>query len=181
MKYRVIYDTKSVLDIVESTNSTTIYPSGIMALEGELKNCKLALLAMGVNVDRIDEALGFQKATISNYMELPISNHPTLTGITRTAQIAGEHDYTELNEFHLQVRVKHFRDGVHVPDEVADKIVNLIADNNTQIVIDSLGNTMGEYDYLLMAYQNGVDREALKQQTVLEKDTVEHGKRYDNY
>jgi hypothetical protein len=48
-------------------------------------------------------------------------------------------------------------------------------------VIDSLGNTMGEYDYLLMAYQNGVDREALKQQTVLEKDTVEHGKRYDNY
>lgn len=106
-------------------------------------------------------------------MDFTISNHPTLTSITRTATLTSMSVDTAAKTVVLNLKINHFLDGIHIPELVKDIIS--MADNSLQIVvgaipeprivetINELGEiitetiqdpapTVGEFDYWMMAY-----------------------------
>jgi len=106
-------------------------------------------------------------------MDFNISNHPTLTGITRTVSLIAMSVDTVNKTVVLNLKVNHFLDGIHIPELVKDIVST--ADNNLQIAVgpapdpstyetvNELGETVietitypaptvGEFDYWMMAY-----------------------------
>lgn len=97
--------------------------------------------------------------TVRNLINIP--NHPTLTNVTRKAQVfRGYYEY-DTNRVIIPVKIFHYLDGVEI--NYLPKEAELISDNLTRVnpqtgaIVenapkDENGNytseTMGEYDYL---------------------------------
>lgn len=88
-------------------------------------------------------------------MNFNISNHPILTGITRTASLTLMEIDVQNKRLELKLKINHYLDNIHIPELVKD-IVS-IADNNLQLPFPTEENpdaTIGEFDYWMYAYEN---------------------------
>jgi hypothetical protein len=117
-------------------------------------------------------------------MDFTISNHPTLTGITRTVSLIAMSVDTVNKTVVLNLKINHFLDGIHIKELVKDIVST--ADNNLLIVIgappepttgyttNELGETVietithpaptvGEFDYWMVAYENHTPLDAMLQ------------------
>jgi len=116
-------------------------------------------------------------------MDFNISNHPTLTGITRTASLSTMSVDILTKTLILTVKINHFLDGIQIPELVKDIV--LTGANDLQVptgepapepttgyTTNDLGETivetiiypaptMGEFDYWLLMCANHYPLDAM--------------------
>ncbi len=164
-KVRVIYNESEVLQTRISDNSITIYPANVQALEGSPEQAQRALMTLGINCEMFNEFTGLSCEIPDNDIIIDLPNHPDDDSISRFAHIIGEYDYLELNEIHLKVKIKHFPASEYYPDETANQTIS----NKKRVVIDAENNTIGEYNYFVMACSFGIDRYTIFREVIEER------------
>jgi hypothetical protein len=83
-----------------------------------------------------------------------ISTDPLDATITRKAVVKALPILLHQNYLVLKVCVEHYRAGQYIGSEKPNKLVELRADNTTEIPLPE-GNTMGEFDYLFYTINAG--------------------------
>lgn len=87
-------------------------------------------------------------------MDFTISNHPTLSTVTRTASLQSMSVDNEKKQVTLSLNIRHYLDGIEIPE--LNKRIESIGDNSVQKPFpteENPENTIGEYDYWMLAYE----------------------------
>ena len=95
--------------------------------------------------------------TPTKHILIDISNHPIDNTVNRKAELTKipEIDFLR-NRVTMQIRIKHYRNDVHIPSEIPDKQITFTADNQLKREYpEGSGNMIGEYDMLVAAQDAG--------------------------